>query len=55
MTGLVVGLRVGLPATPHWVASSLNLWRVGMCVLLLCALAANVNFGMGFVLLLLLL
>lgn len=37
MTGLVVGLRVGLPATAHWVAKSLNLWRVGIFLLVLCA------------------
>lgn len=30
ITGLVVGLRVGLPATAHWVASSLNFCRVAI-------------------------
>lgn len=30
MTGLVVGLRVGLPATAHWVANSLNFCRVAI-------------------------
>lgn len=30
MTGLVVGLLVGLPATAHWVAKSLNFWRVAI-------------------------
>lgn len=30
MTGLAVGLRVGLPATAHWVAKSLNLWSVAI-------------------------
>lgn len=30
MTGLVVGLRVGLPATAHCEAKSLNLWRLGI-------------------------
>lgn len=30
ITGLVVGLRVGLPAMAHCVAKSLNLWRLGI-------------------------
>lgn len=30
MTGLVVGLRVGLLAMAHCVAKSLNLWRLGI-------------------------
>lgn len=31
MIGLVVGLRVGLLGMEHWVAKSLNLWRVAIC------------------------
>lgn len=34
ITGLVVGLRVGLPATEHWVAKSLNFCRVAISELL---------------------
>lgn len=30
MTGLAVGLLVGLPATAHWVAKSLTFWRVAI-------------------------
>lgn len=30
MTGLAVGLRVGLPATAHWVAKNLNFWRAAI-------------------------
>lgn len=30
MTGLADGLRVGLPATAHWVAKSLNFCKVAM-------------------------
>ena len=30
MTGLAVGLRVGLPVTAHWEAKSLNLCKVAM-------------------------
>jgi len=30
MTGLLVGLRVGLLAMAHCVAKSLNLWRLGI-------------------------
>lgn len=32
ITGLVVGLLVGLPATAHWVAKSLNFCRVAIFV-----------------------
>lgn len=32
ITGLVVGLRVGLPATAHWVARSLNFCKVAIFV-----------------------
>jgi hypothetical protein len=32
MTGLVVGLRVGLPAMAHCVAKNLNLWRLGIVI-----------------------
>lgn len=32
MTGLAVGLRVGLPATAHWVAKSLNFCRVAILI-----------------------
>jgi hypothetical protein len=46
-TGLVLGLRVGLGATPHWVASSLNFWSVAMYVRVLCFLFLGLKFEGG--------